>query len=85
MGVGYRYTSSTLSAVSLGAGAVRAPSYGALDLDARLVNANWTLSLFAKNLTDKRGLIAPIFNGVAQIDTAFIRPRTLGIAIDWSF
>ena len=85
VGLGYRYTSSTLSAVSIGAGAVRASSYHALDMDARLVSSNWTLSLFAKNLTDERGLIAPVFNGAAQIDTAFIRPRTLGIAVDWSF
>lgn len=84
-GLGYRYVGETLSGVSSSAAVIRAPSYESLDLDARLMNANWTLSLFAKNVTDERGFIAPIFNGDAQVDTAFIRPRTVGLAIDWSF
>lgn len=85
VGLGYRYVGETLSAVSSSSSVVRAPSYQSVDLDARLMNANWTLSLFAKNLTDERGFIAPAFNGDAQVDTAFIRPRTIGLAIDWSF
>jgi outer membrane receptor protein involved in Fe transport len=85
VGLGYRYVGETLSGVSSSSAVVRAPSYKSLDLDARLMNANWTVSLFAKNVTDERGLIAPTFNGDAQIDTAFIRPRTIGLAVDWSF
>lgn len=85
VGLGYRYVGETLSGVSSSSTLVRAPSYESLDLDARLMNANWTVSLFAKNVTDERGFIAPNFNGDAQIDTAFIRPRTIGLAVDWSF
>lgn len=85
VGLGYRYVGETLSGVSSSSTVVRAPSYESLDLDARLMNANWTWSLFAKNVTDQRGLIAPIFNGDTQVDTAFIRPRTVGLAVDWSF
>ena len=84
-GLGYRYVGDTVSAASSSAAVVRAPSYESLDLDARLTNANWTLSLFAKNVTDERGFLAPMFNGDAQVDTAFIRPRTLGLSVDWSF
>ena len=84
-GLGYRYVGDTVSAASSSAAVVRTPSYQSLDLDARLTNANWTLSLFAKNVTDERGYIAPMFNGDAQVDTAFIRPRTIGLALDWSF
>jgi len=84
-GLGYRFVGSTLSGVSSSSQGVRAPSYQSLDLDLRLMNANWTLSLFAKNVTDERGLIAPVFNGAAQVDAAFIRPRTVGLAVDWSF
>ncbi|HEY5755783.1 MAG TPA: TonB-dependent receptor, partial [Steroidobacter sp.] len=85
VGLGYRYVGETLSGVSSSSAVVRAPSYKSLDLDARLMNANWTVSVFAKNVTDERGLIAPTFNGDAQVDTAFIRPRTIGLAVDWSF
>lgn len=85
VGLGYRYVGATLSAVSSSSTAVRAPSYESLDLDMRLMTANWTVSLFAKNLTDQRGFIAPVFNGAAQVDTAFIRPRTIGLGVDWSF
>jgi outer membrane receptor protein involved in Fe transport len=84
-GLGYRYVGETLSGVSSGSAVVRAPSYESLDLDARLMNANWTVSLFAKNVTDERGFIAPTFNGDTQVDTAFLRPRTVGLAFDWSF
>lgn len=85
VGLGYRYVGETLSGVSSSALVIRAPSYESLDLDARLMNANWTVSLFAKNVSDERGLIAPSFNGDAQVDSAFIRPRTIGLAVDWSF
>jgi outer membrane receptor protein involved in Fe transport len=63
----------------------QAASYTTLNLRTGLESARWSLSLFAKNLTDKRGVLVYGTEGLAPSNTpgavygaAVITPRTIG-------
>ena len=57
------------------------PSYLKLDLHAGVKKGDWTISLFANNVTDKRGLLVN-----DQFPTvSLIQPRTIGLSASRTF
>jgi outer membrane receptor protein involved in Fe transport len=70
---------------------LREPGFAALDLNADVSNGRYTLRLFVKNLTDKRGyddlsLINSAVTGAAvKVNGTIIEPRTIGVALDAKF
>ena len=86
-----REYSAPLMYYSLGGSAAFAiPASSSLDLNASIANERWTFKLFAKNLTNSRALqsgqVLTNPAGVpAQIDAAFMQPRTVGVGVDVSF
>ncbi|HEY7638145.1 MAG TPA: TonB-dependent receptor [Steroidobacteraceae bacterium] len=63
------------------------PSYTALDLSAGLVRGNWTVRLFARNVTDRRayiggGLAVDADNVPYGIELNALQPRTVGVSVD---
>lgn len=69
--------------------AVEVPSYTTLNLNAGIENANWRLSLYAKNLNDTRGLTFVKSMTLAPQGSPFgagvIAPRTIGIEAGYRF
>ena len=63
----------------------REPGYGALDLNASIQNARYTVRLFAKNITDTYSYANFNTLGGPQIGGVLIQPRTLGLAVDAKF
>jgi len=66
------------------------PSYAALDLAADVTRGNWTIRLFARNVTDRRayiggGLGVDADNVPYGIDLNALQPRTMGISVDVGF
>jgi iron complex outermembrane receptor protein len=96
VGAGYRFTGSRYSAVE-GSSAnglaqgVEARAYSDLDAHIGGRTHDLTVSIFAKNIFDKRAYLSPIsdFNDAlnAPIDAkaAVLQPRTVGLSIDKSF
>ena len=66
-------------------------SYAALDLGADIYNKNFTVRVYAKNVTDERAYqtITPINNliagGVDHLNGIPIQPRTFGVEVDFRF
>jgi len=61
------------------------PSYTQTDLRVGVRDNDWSVNLFATNVTDERGVLAGglgTFNPIAFI---YIQPRTIGLSLDWSF
>lgn len=63
------------------------PGYGLLDLQAGFIwSENWRLNLFARNATDKRGIVdATSRNGTVAPLADFTQPRTIGFNVDYNF
>ncbi|MCW4460896.1 TonB-dependent receptor [Sphingomonas sp. BT-65] len=62
------------------------PAYTTVDLRAGVDVDKWSLSLFASNVGDKRGIIGGTTNGLQQTPTGpfnyiYIRPRTFGVSV----
>jgi outer membrane receptor protein involved in Fe transport len=66
-------------------------AYAALDANTDLSNSNWTVRLFAKNLTDKRAYLTSFSFGdlsgaaAVQNEGIVLQPRTLGLEVDYKF
>ncbi len=66
-------------------------SYIAFDLNARVEHGDWKLSVFAKNLLDRRayltegGVTDALSGSVVQVNGALLQPRTVGLSLDRSF
>ncbi len=95
-GGGWRYTGSEFSAPegeieNGGPAGYPAKAYGVLDLHLGVRSKGWTLSLFAKNLTDRRAYLSAssYFNDAIgspiDIKAPVLQPRTVGVSIDRSF
>ncbi len=91
VGGGYRYVgdrwSQVVSADNL---ATVLDSYKVLDLNADMSFGPHVLRVYAKNVTDKRAVVAgglsvDGFNVPYQIDNAILQPRTFGISMDFNF
>ena len=63
----------------------REPGYGALDLNASLSNARYTLRLYAKNISDTRSYNTYAAAPGPQIGGVLIQPRTVGLSVDAKF
>ena len=64
------------------------PDYVQIDVNAGLSFDNWTLSAFVQNLTNEEGVIGGGFYNQTSFNTNwfnYIRPRTVGLNVDFSF
>jgi iron complex outermembrane recepter protein len=91
VGGGVRYVGDTSSALAHTAHPLPQQSYTALDLNADVSNAHWTVRLFVKNATDERvylnlSTLANAATGeVAQVQGVPLQPRTFGVGFDYNF
>jgi hypothetical protein len=61
----------------------RLPGYSQLDTTLSVISGPWAFSVFANNLTDKRGV-----TGIAPFDVNafnYIQPRTIGLTATHNF
>jgi outer membrane receptor protein involved in Fe transport len=61
------------------------PAYTQLNLHTGLRRSNWRLTLYANNVTDKRGVVA--LSGTPPLFTnpVYIQPRTIGLSFTQTF
>jgi iron complex outermembrane recepter protein len=86
LNVGYRYTGDRYSRFSSNPRAINLGSYGAIDVAASVTDGQWTVRLYGKNLTDKRGYSSDLGSaGVGLQNLSIIQPRTIGVAMDLRF
>lgn len=90
LGGALRLVSERFSAIESDPDTVRLPGYATLDLNASISNGSWTARIFARNLTDSRGLLSGglntnAFNQRYNATFAPIQPRTIGLAVDVRF
>lgn len=68
---------------------VPTPAYYTLDLNAGLTHETWALKVFARNVTDQRGITSIGANtGVAtsrDFQAGVIQPRTIGVSLSKTF
>jgi iron complex outermembrane recepter protein len=82
---GYRYVGERYTLVSSDPNAMRLPAYGALDLSSGLSNTRWSVRLFAKNVTNKRGYLSETILSTPSFgttDLVILQPRTVGVSFD---
>ena len=93
LGAALRLESSRITAANYftpqqapGAGAYyREPGFGALDLNAFISNARYTVRLYAKNISDTRSYNTFATLSGPQIEGILIQPRTIGVSVDAKF
>ncbi len=96
VGLGVRLVGERKSAVESGGSVPGTPlayqldSYGALDLNADVSNANWTVRLYVRNATDERayqtiGPVNTLTGTVDHLNAVPIQPRTVGVEVDFKF
>lgn len=75
---------SDLNSVVPGVAPNRQGNYNLFDLRYRMSLGSTDLTLFASNLTDKRGVTRSVseINGIGQ---GLVRPRTFGVTLHWSY
>lgn len=65
------------------------PSYTTFDLRAGIKNDDWSVNLYARNITDKRGVLSAAAEGSQAITGVFgvnyVQPRTFGISVARNF
>jgi iron complex outermembrane receptor protein len=61
------------------------PPYAKTDLRAGLIGDPWKVSLYANNVTDRRGLIAGGAGNVLPYTFYYIQPRTVGLTVSRTF
>jgi outer membrane receptor protein involved in Fe transport len=90
-GAGLRHVGKRFSVGLLALDGIETDGYDAVDLTSDLNNKNWTLRLYAKNVTDKRAYLTafsfPDLSGasVVQNEGTVLQPRTVGLAVDYRF
>ena len=88
---GYRYVGNRLTTVESDPDVARLASYDVLDVSAGVSTDNWTLRVFAKNVTDERALLTVTEIGTDPVllsrvfYTAVLQPRTIGLSLDIRF
>ena len=75
---------SDLNSAVPGAVPNRQGNYNLFDLRYGMTFGNTDVTLFASNLTDKRGITRTVaeVNGIGQ---GIVRPRTFGVAVHWRY
>jgi len=61
------------------------PAYTQTDLNAALNYDTWRLSLFANNITDKRGVLSGGTGSLVPTEFYYIQPRTVGLTLAKQF
>lgn len=90
-GAGYRWIDDRKSSLDSNPAALPLKSYGALDLNADVFNALWTVRLFARNVTDERAYQTMtaidnlVLGGHHSVSAAPIEPRTIGLQLGINF
>ena len=90
-GAGYRWVDDQVSAVESDPTALPLDSYGAVDLNADVFNARWSIRAFARNVTDERAYqsinaVTSLVTGVTHhVAATPIQPRTFGIELGTTF
>ena len=67
---------------------LKLPDYTLIDLTAGVSKAKWEISIFARNLTDKRAYLGATDLarfGTGYVDLVINQPRTFGISVDTRF
>jgi iron complex outermembrane recepter protein len=91
VGGGYRYISNRYTFVESDPTTFRDPAYDVIDVNAKLFDERWTLSLFVKNLLDDRdrintsALFDAAFGDRSRVDAIVLQPRTIGMSIEARF
>jgi len=90
-GAGLRHVGKRYSVGLLALDGIPTDAYDALDFNSDLSNKNWTVRVFAKNLTDERAYLTafsfPDITGTAaaQNEGIVLQPRTVGLTVDYRF
>jgi iron complex outermembrane receptor protein len=93
VGAGYAYVGDRESDFTFnGRPRYSVPGYYTVNLRAGAIYGPWTISLYAKNLTDQRGIVQGGGNGTlnpvtAKVEAAayIVTPRTIGISVSRDF
>jgi outer membrane receptor protein involved in Fe transport len=91
VGAGLRHVGKRFSVGLLALDGIQTDAYDAVDLNADLSDENWTIRLFARNVTDKRAYLTaftfPDLSGASAIQTQGIvlEPRTVGLTLEYKF
>jgi outer membrane receptor protein involved in Fe transport len=91
IGAGLRHVGQRYSVGLLDLDGISTDSYNALDFNSDLSSDNWTIRVFARNLTDKRAYLTafsfPDLSGasVVQNQGIVLQPRTIGLTVDYKF
>ncbi len=70
---------------------VQVPSYVTLDLRVTVHKDVWSANLFAKNVTNERGVLSslseesPVSTSTSTYDTVYIQPATIGLSVQRKF
>ena len=59
------------------------PSYTQLDLNAGIRGTDWTVTLFATNITDRRAVLS--IDSLMPTAVFYTQPRTVGMSYSRSF
>jgi iron complex outermembrane receptor protein len=91
VGAGLRHVGKRYSVGLLDLDGIPTDAYNALDFNSDLSSDNWTIRVFARNLTDKRAYLTafafPDLSGanVVQNQGIVLQPRTIGLTVDYRF
>jgi outer membrane receptor protein involved in Fe transport len=88
VGLAYRWVDDRKTALDSDPTAFDLDSYGAADINADVGNEHWTISAYARNVTDERSytIVGTSLGGqTAHLNATPIQPRTYGLEIDYRF
>lgn len=84
----FRYVGKRFSLVSSDSNAILLPAYHVLDLSAGMSEHRYSVRLFAKNVTNRRGYLSETnlsFPSSGTADLVILQPRTVGVSIEATF
>jgi outer membrane receptor protein involved in Fe transport len=90
LGATDRYTGSRQSSYSLDITRAPLPSFNLVDLRCGVTNSQWNISVFAKNVGDRRGITDAVGEAVLSATSvlyaaSIIQPRTVGLSVSRDF
>jgi outer membrane receptor protein involved in Fe transport len=65
---------------------IKLPSYTTVDLRGGVFNDDWNLTVYVKNIADKKGVVeATTRGGTSSPQAIFLQPRTVGVTVARTF
>lgn len=61
------------------------PAYDKVDLHAGVTDGSWSLNVYAKNITDSRGLLGGGIGSFPATAYLYLQPRVIGASIAKNF